>query len=70
MGERIDGIIGTRNERFTKKIPFKTVSEQKGLDNEIKGIKIIEVEICKKYIEGGEILTVFSYMESCNNFSV
>lgn len=36
------------------------------MDNEIKGIKIIEVENMEKYIEGGEILlTSFFIYESC-----
>ena len=39
-----------------RKFHLKLLSEQKGLDNEIKGIKIIEVENMEKYIEGGEIL--------------
>lgn len=47
-----------------RKFHLKLLSEQKGLDNEIKGIKIIEVENMEKYIEGGEILlTSFSYMK-------
>lgn len=36
-----------------RKFHLKLLSEQKGLDNEIKGIKIIEVENMEKYIEGG-----------------
>lgn len=47
-----------------RKFHLKLLSEQKGLDNEIKGIKIIEVENMEKYIEGGEILlTSFLYMK-------
>ena len=48
-----------------RKFHLKLLSEQKGLDNEIKGIKIIEVENMEKYIEGGEILltSFFSYMK-------
>ncbi len=43
----------------------------KRIDNEIKGIKIIEVENMEKYIEGGEILTkVFFYIWKLYNFSV
>ena len=54
-----------------RKFHLKLLSEQKGLDNEIKGIKIIEVENMEKYIEGGEILlTSFFIYESCTNFSV
>ena len=49
-----------------RKFHLKLLSEQKGLDNEIKGIKIIEVENMEKYIEGGEILlTSFFIYESC-----
>ena len=51
-----------------RKFHLKLLSEQKGLDNEIKGIKIIEVENMEKYIEGGEILlTSFFIYESCTN---
>lgn len=47
-----------------RKFHLKLLSEQKGLDNEIKGIKIIEVENMEKYIEGEKyFLQVFSYMK-------
>lgn len=47
-----------------RKFHLKLLSEQKGLDNEIKGIKIIEVENMEKYIEEEKyFLQVFSYMK-------
>lgn len=49
-----------------RKFHLKLLSEQKGLDNEIKGIKIIKFENMEKYVKGGEILlTSFSVYENC-----
>ena len=49
-----------------KKFHLKLLSGEKGLNKEIKGIKIIEDENMEKYLRGGEILlTSFFIYENC-----
>ena len=56
------------SEQFPK---MKLLCGEKGLDLEVKGIRIIEIEDMERYLTGGEILiTSFQVYLSCNNREV
>lgn len=56
------------SEQFPK---MKLLCGEKGLDLEVKGIRIIEIEDMERYLTGGEILiTSFQVYLSCNDREV
>ena len=56
------------SEQFSK---MKLLCGEKGLDLEVKGIRIIEIEDMERYLTGGEILiTSFQVYLSCNDREV
>ena len=56
------------SEQFSK---MKLLCGEKGLDLEVKGIRIIEIEDIERYLTGGEILiTSFQVYLSCNDREV
>ena len=57
-----------KSEQFPK---MKLLCGEKGLDLEVKGIRIIEIEDMERYLTGGEILiTSFQVYLSCNDREV
>ena len=57
-----------KSEQFPK---MKLLCGEKGLDLEVKGIRIIEIEDIERYLTGGEILiTSFQVYLSCNDREV